>query len=143
MSDEQWHKGLTEKQRRFCEIYAANGGNAMAAARQAGYSQPQVQGRQNLEKALIKEALETLRQETTNSAIATREERQAFWSRVMRGEETEPGDAPPAMKDRLKAAELLGKSQADFIERRDHTSSDGSMSPPDRIEIVPGDNGQN
>jgi hypothetical protein len=29
------------------------------------------------------------------------------------------------MKDRLKAAELLGKSQADFTEKLEHTGADG------------------
>jgi hypothetical protein len=47
--------------------------------------------------------------------IATRKERQAFWSNVLlnniEGEEIK-------IADRLKAAELLARSQGDFIERR-------------------------
>jgi hypothetical protein len=43
--------------------------------------------------------------------VATREERQAFWTSVMRGEEG------AEMSERLKASELLGKSQLDFKER--------------------------
>jgi hypothetical protein len=38
-------------------------------------------------------------------------ERQQFWTAVLRGEES------AEMKDRLKASELLGKCQGDFIER--------------------------
>lgn len=136
-----WHDGLSEKRRRFCEEYAQNGGNATEAARQAGYKKPGVEGTRLLGYASIKQALEYLRQEQTSEAIATREERQAFWSSVMRGQEVDADNSPPAMRDRLKAAELLGKSQADFLERHDHSSRDGSMTPPSRIEIVPGDDG--
>jgi hypothetical protein len=41
----------------------------------------------------------------------TREERQRFWSQIAR-DETQPTIA------RLRASELLGKSQADFVEVR-------------------------
>lgn len=122
MTDKQWHHGLTEKQRRFCEAYVANGGNAMGAAKEAGYKKPQQQSYENLEKPSIRAALEALRLSQTNAAIATREERQSFWTTIMRDKEEQT-------KDRLKAAELLGKSQADFIERMDHTNSDGSLRP--------------
>lgn len=125
MAEETWHQGLTEKQRKFCENYAANGGNATEAARQAGYSKPPQQGPRLLGNVGVCEALEKLREETTNAAIADREERQAFWSRVLRGEEFEADGSPPAIKERLRAAELLGKSQADFVERREHTGKDG------------------
>lgn len=116
LSADTWHAGLTEKQRRFCEVYAENGGNALAAARAAGYKKPDPQGAENLGKPRIVAALEALREATTSKAIATREERQTFWTSILRGE------MPDAeMKDRLKASELLGRSQADFIERVDAT----------------------
>jgi phage terminase small subunit len=73
-----WHEGLTELQRRFCEVYAANGGNAMAAASEAGYRKPRQQGSENLEKPGIIAALSRLREATTSAAIATREERQSL-----------------------------------------------------------------
>lgn len=110
-----WHDGLTERQRRFCEAYSANGGNAQAAAKVAGYKKPNPQGAENLKKPSVRSALEALRQSRTNDAIATREERQAFWTETMRNKGVE-------FKDRLKASELLGKSQADFIERIDATT---------------------
>lgn len=123
-----WYQGLTEKQRRFCEAYAGNGGNAMAAAKEAGYQKPKQEGARMLENAGIRAALEDLRRRQTNRAIATREERQSFWTTVMR-------DNGQMMKDRLKASELLGKCQADFIDRVDHSSRDGSLQPV-LIEIV-------
>ena len=114
-----WFEGLTERQRKFCEAYSANGGNALAAARDAGYKQPVPQSAENLENPKIRAALEKLRTETTSSAIATREERQSFWTQAMRDEARE-------LKDRLKASELLGKSQADFIDRKEITGKDGA-----------------
>jgi phage terminase small subunit len=113
MSD--WHDGLTEKQRRFCEAYSANGGNALAAAREAGYKKPNPQGAENLAKPIIRDAIDRLRLSHTNSAIATREERQTFWTNMLR-------DPNVAERDRLRASELLGKSQADFIDRVDATT---------------------
>jgi phage terminase small subunit len=116
--DMNWHDGLTEKQRRFCEAYAANGGNALDAARVAGYAKPHPQGAENLQKPTILQALELLRSEKTNAAIATREERQSFWTSVMR-------DSGQEMKDRLRAAELLGKAHADFLDRHEHSGPNG------------------
>lgn len=46
----------------------------------AGYAHPHVKGSQTLEKVSVREAIEALRLATTNPAIATREQRQVFWS---------------------------------------------------------------
>lgn len=119
-----WHDGLTERQRRFVEAYSANGGNASDAAKQAGYSKPHPQGAQNLRNPTIIAAIEALREETTSRAIATREERQSFWTAVLRGE-VDDGGAPPPLKDRIRAAELLGKAQGDFLERKEVTGPGG------------------
>ena len=113
-----WHDGLTERQRRFCEAYSSNGGNALDAARQAGYKAAKQQGAENMEKPVIRVALEKLRLATTNAAIMTRQERQAFWTLVARSKDQD-------MKDRLKASELLGKSQGDFINRTEITGANG------------------
>ena len=113
-----WHEGLTERQRRFCEAYSSNGGNALDAARQAGYKKPDPQGAENLGKPSIKAAIEKLRLATTSAAIMTRQERQAFWTLVARSKDED-------MKDRLKASELLGKSQGDFINRTEITGANG------------------
>ena len=110
--DNEWYNGLSEKQRRFCEAFSANGGNAFDAAKQAGYKQPQVQGHENMKKPRIIEALERLRQPITKKAIATREDRQAWWSEVMKNEDCD-------ITARLRASELLGRSQADFTDKHD------------------------
>ena len=113
---DNWHSGLTEKQRRFCEAYSGNGGNALAAARSAGYSNPDPEGARQIGKDRIRQALESLRLTTTDNAIATRQERQELWSSMMLD------DALPTMA-RLRASELLGKSQGDFIDRTEITGS--------------------
>lgn len=108
-----WNDGLTVKQTRFCEAYASNGGNAMQAAISSGYSKKSagIAGHQNIKKPNILQAIEKLRQTETKLVIATREERQAFWTEIMKA-------ADEATKDRLKASELLGRSQGDFFDRQ-------------------------
>ena len=105
-----WWDGLTEKQRKFCEAYSSNGGNALQAATAAGYKKPHPEGVHCLQKTTIQKALEELRKSTTNSAIMTREERQMMWTEFAKDKSMTP-------TERMKASELLGKSQADFIDR--------------------------
>jgi len=124
---DNWHAGLTEKQRRFCEAYSSNGGNALAAARSAGYRQPVPQGGENIKKPIIQRALESLRLTTTSSAIMTREERQRLWSAMIRDRSI------PTMA-RLRASELLGRSQGDFLERTE--ISGGYETIPDCIRRI-------
>lgn len=114
-----WFEGLTERQRKFCEAYSANGGNQTKAAEFAGYANPEPRAAELVRNSKIINALEMLRCATTAASIATREERQSFWTQAMRDEARE-------LKDRLKASELLGKSQADFIDRKEITGKDGS-----------------
>ena len=101
---------LTARQRRFVEAYD---GNASEAARQAGYSPkwadkfgPNLIGKNREIAAAIREREE----KRVNSLILSREERQIFWSNVVR-------DPDEDMKNRLKASELLGRSEADFLEK--------------------------
>ena len=86
----------------------------------------EVIGSENMRKPEIAKALAAREKKRNNSGIMSREERQRFWTQVARGEKknviiTKDGDeiqCLPSMKDRLKASELLGKSEADFTERR-------------------------
>lgn len=101
--------GLTAKQQAFVEAYD---GNATQAALKAGYSPRTAAfiGAENLKKPQIKEAIAERNAPASSARIATREERQSFWTHVMR-------DPDEDMRNRLKAAELLGKSECDFAER--------------------------
>lgn len=130
--------GLTEKQRRFVEAYmGVAAGNATEAARVAGYDGDDVTlasvGYENLRKPQIRAAVD---ERIDNDALVmTRFDRQRLWTRIAQGKEMD-GDQPPAMRDRLKASELLGKSQLDFVERVEHVGKDGG---PIEVERSPED----
>jgi len=104
---------LSERERRFVEAYmGAAGGNATEAAKAAGYSAKTARqlGARLLTKVHIRAAIDARAKD--DPAVADRAERQQFLSRVMRGEFRK---AP--IKDRVKAAEVLGKMQGDFVKR--------------------------
>jgi phage terminase small subunit len=106
---------ISERERRFVEHFmGAAVGNATKAARLAGYSPKTArkQGSRLLTKGHIRAALAQRTQD--DPAVWSREERQHFWTDVARGA---PGYATASLRDRLKASELLGKSQADFVDR--------------------------
>lgn len=108
-------RGLTTRQRRFIEVY---NGNATEAARIAGYEGDDntlgVTGHELLRNPKIKAEIDKREEANLKSLIATREERQKFWTEVMKAQEQD-------MKDRLRASELLGKSEADFVEKVEHS----------------------
>ena len=108
---------LTAKQRRFVDAYD---GNATAAALAAGYSARTAAfiGAENLRKPQILAEIRAREAKRRAPMIATREERQSFWTATMRDEAVE-------MRDRLKASELLGKSEADFIDKLQASGPDG------------------
>jgi len=75
---------LTVKQQRFAEYYDGNG---VAAARAAGYKGRDGTLRaiasQNLTKLNIIHTIEAREEQNQEKGIATREERQKFWSDTM------------------------------------------------------------
>lgn len=101
---------LSPKQQAFVEHYAACG-NATEAAKAAGYKKPHPQGAENLQKPTVQAALSAITAKVASERIATAQERQEFWTAVMRGEFGDEAE----MKDRLKASELLGRGQQDFV----------------------------
>ena len=120
---------LTARQKRFVEAYD---GNASEAARQAGYSPkwadkfgPNLIGKNREIAAAIREREE----KRVNSLILSREERQIFWSNVVR-------DPDEDMKNRLKASELLGRSEGDYLER---FSNETPMPPVIDIHFIRAD----
>lgn len=122
---------LTPKQQAFVEAYAGNG---TEAARLAGYSGSDavlaVTAHDLLRNPKVAAALEARRKAPSAKRIASREERQAFWTSVL-------DDPNAAMNDRLRASELLGKSEADFVERHQH-SGGVSISVVDPYAVKPG-----
>ena len=98
-------RDLTPKQKKFVDAY---NGDIKAASKEAGTSY--TYGRELLTKTHIKQAIRDRENKELSPTIASRQKRQQFWTVVM-----EDGDE--TMPNRLRAAELLGKSEADFTEK--------------------------
>lgn len=130
--------GLTEKQRKFVEAYMGRAnGNATEAARLAGYSGNQRTlisiGCENLTKPDIRKAIDA--RVDNCPLVADREELQRFFSSVLRGEVMD-GEDVVKMKDRLRAAELLGKTRGEFRDGVDLTSGGEKIEGP--VIYLPG-----
>ena len=102
---------MTHRQELFIQEYLTSL-NATQAAIKAGYSSKTAysQGQRLLKNVEVLQAINKVMNERKSTLIATREQRQEFWTSVML-------DTDTAMKDRLKASELLGKSEGDFTDK--------------------------
>ena len=127
-------KKLTAKQQRFCDEYLIDL-NATQAAIRAGYSKKTAYsiGEQNLKKLELKEYIEQRMAEKEKSLIADQDEVLKYLTSVLRGEsqsevvvvenigdymsEARKVQKAPDEKERLKAAELLGKRYSLFTEK--------------------------
>lgn len=121
---------MTEKQKRFCIEYLIDL-NATQAAIRAGYSKKtaKVIGQENLTKPDIKKYIEQQLKQIKNEKIADAQEVLEYLTAVMRGEQKEQvalftGEGMQKLvqkdvsaKDRLKAAELIGKRYGLFTEK--------------------------
>lgn len=123
---------MTERQKRFCDEYLIDM-NATQAAIRAGYSKKTAKsiGQENLTKpdisAYIREQLDAIHSQKTADAQEVIE----YLTSVMRGEHTEQAlqlvgdgmqticDIDVSAKDRLKAAELIGKRYGLFTDKTD------------------------
>ena len=115
-------KKLTEKQKRFAVEYLKDGNAAQAAVR-AGYSKKTARftGAENLTKPNIKAYIEEQLERIHNERTADAREVIEYLTSVMRGEQSDEvlkwigggmqstTKIAVAAKDRMKAAELLGK----------------------------------
>jgi phage terminase small subunit len=124
-------KKLTAKQQRFCDEYLIDL-NATQAAIRAGYSKKTAKaiGSENLTKPDIKEYIEERMEQKEKNLIADQDEVLKYLTAVLRGESVSEeivveniGDfmseartmkKAPSEKDKLKAAELLGKRYSLF-----------------------------
>lgn len=121
---------MKEKQKRFCEEYLVDC-NATQAAIRAGYSKKTARaiGQRLLTNVDIKKYIEQQLQKLKNEKIADAQEVLEYLTSVMRGEQKEQvalltGEGVQDLvqkdvsaKDRLKAAELIGKRYALFTEK--------------------------
>lgn len=109
---------MTHKQQLFIREYLTDC-NATRAAQAAGYSSRTAYsiGQRLLKNVEVSQAIGAAMSEREENLIADRLERQRFWTAVMR-------DTEQDMKHRLRASELLGKSEADFVERKEIAASE-------------------
>ena len=131
---------LTLKQQRFADEYIISG-NATDAAIKAGYSKKTAYsiGIENLKKPEIKKLINEKLKELSDKKIADQQEVLAYLTAVLRGETQSEivvvegvGDGCsearrlqklPDEKERLKAAELLGKRMGLFKDKLDVTAN--------------------
>lgn len=132
---------LNARQKAFCEYYVASG-NATDAAIKAGYKEKNARkiGSENLTKTDIKAYVKELMDKAESERIASAEEVLQNLTAMMRGEIQEEvivvegeGDGVSSArimkkqvsaKERIKAAELLGKRHALFT---DKTKIEGTL----------------
>lgn len=121
---------MTAKQQRFCDEYLIDL-NATQAAIRAGYSKKTARtiGQQNLTKLDIRQYIDARMAEKESALIADQNEVLKYLTAVMRGDHTEQTpifigdgiqkitDIDVSAKDRLKAAELLGKRYSLFTDK--------------------------
>ena len=127
-------KRMTAKQRRFCDEYLIDL-NATQAAIRAGYSKKTAYsiGVENLKKPVIKRYLDERMEEKDKELIADQDEVLKYLTSVLRGNsrssvvvvestgdycsEAREMKKAPDEKERLKAAELLGKRYGLYTDR--------------------------
>lgn len=115
MSTEKFAPGgrLSQRQRDFAKLVAA-GMEEKKAMRQAGYVEKHIHTtlyklKQNKR---IKELIEKYKEgPLTTDAVAQKLDRQMFWTTIM-------NDPSNQTSIRLKASELLGRSEGDFVDRK-------------------------
>ena len=125
---------MTAKQRRFCDEYLIDL-NATQAAIRAGYSKKTARkiGQENLTKQDIRQYIDARMAEKESELIADQGEVLRYLTSVMRGEsrssvvvveslgdfmsEARELEKAPDEKERLKAAELLGKRYGLYTDR--------------------------
>lgn len=133
-------KKMTAKQKRFCDEYLIDL-NATQAAIRAGYSKKTatVIGNENLRKPYIKEYIDERMNQKEKDLIADQDEVLRYLTSVLRGESQSEvvviestGDfmsqartmqKAPDEKERLKAAELIGKRYRLFTDKMEVASA--------------------
>lgn len=123
---------MTEKQKRFCDEYLVDC-NATQAANRAGYSKKTAYaiGLNNLKKPEMRVYIDEQLAQLHDDKIADAQEVMSYLSSVMRGEHKEQilqlvgdgvqqiADIDVSAKERLKAAELIGKRYGLFKDNID------------------------
>ena len=101
--------------------------NATQSAIKAGYSERTAYsaGNRLLKKVEVKQYIDERLAEMQESSIADTNEVMQFLSSTMRGDILDQFGLDPALNDRLKAAELLGKRYKMFTDKQEISGADG------------------
>ena len=112
---------LPPKRRAFVLAYVGEcAGNATAAATVAGYAKAKQEGSRLLTFADVSAAVGVLQKPALDRKVMGIDELREFWTEMAQAE-------AEATKDRLKASELLGKSQGAFVERVEHSGKGAAL----------------
>jgi phage terminase small subunit len=116
---------LTEKQQRFIDYYIETG-NATEAARRAGYEAKTEKAMQNIGSENLGKLGEYIKERmkpVQDKRIADADEVLQYLTAVMRGEVKDTFDFDTSVRDRNKAAELLGKRHRLFVDKVEQEST--------------------
>lgn len=133
---------LTVKQQKFADEYIISG-NATQAALKAGYAKGSAQqtGSENLLKPVVKNYIDAQLKKLHDEKVDSQEQIMEFLSSVRRGEVTESvatakcvyDNVPVAARDRIKAAELIGKRYAMWTDKQDLTATINPVQITDNV----------
>lgn len=117
---------LKPKELKFAEEWLKTT-NATQSAIKAGYSERTAYsaGNRLLKKVDVKQYIDERLAEMKESSIANTNEVMQFLSSTMRGDIPDQFGLDPALNDRLKAAELLGKRYKLFTDKQEISGADG------------------
>jgi phage terminase small subunit len=117
---------LKPKELKFAEEWLKTT-NATQSAIKAGYSERTAYsaGNRLLKKVDVKQYIDERLAEMQESSIADTNEVMQFLSSTMRGDIPDQFGLDPALNDRLKAAELLGKRYKLFTDKQEISGADG------------------
>ena len=109
---------LTAKQQKFCDYYIETGNGSESYKRAYTSCKKDDTARVNASKLLtnanIVEYIEERNKLLENDRIADMKEVKEFWTTTMRNERVED-------KDRLKASELIAKTNGAFLDKVEHS----------------------
>ena len=117
---------LKPKELKFAEEWLKTT-NATQSAIKAGYSERTAYsaGSRLLKKVDVKQYIDERLAEMKENSIADTDEVMQFLSSTMRGDIPDQFGLDPALNDRIKAAELIGKRYKLFTDKQEISGADG------------------
>ncbi len=110
------NKTLTEEEYEQAVLNLVNGGmDVVSASKMCGVENPEVFATKLMKKSSFIKAVEETAQ-SEDLLVQSKKQRQRFWGRVMSDEDVDP-------RARLRASELLAKSESDFVDNINVTFS--------------------